>query len=82
MTFGRMLLEKETEKLIEFQSGFAPLGTLMTNARNAGLDVENLEEKYVDKLEYERIMAKQELPIKKKTDIEKLVEYAKLQGWI
>lgn len=52
----RVCLEKSTGKLIEYQSGNAPLGTLTKNAINYGYDVNNLEEKYVTPEELEQII--------------------------
>ena len=43
----RVCLEKSTGKLIEYQSGDAPLGTLIDNAVNAGYKKADIEEKYV-----------------------------------
>jgi len=51
----RVCLEKSTEKLIEYQSGDAPLGTLTQNAINGGYKKEDVEEKYVTQAEWEVI---------------------------
>ena len=55
----RICLEKNTGKLIEFQSGDAPLGTLTQNAVNAGYQANNVEEKYVTKEEWKVIETEQ-----------------------
>lgn len=46
--FGRVSIRKSTGKLIEFQSGDAPLGTLTQNAINAGILAGDIEEKYIN----------------------------------
>ena len=51
----RVCLEKSTGKLIEMQSGNAPLGTLTQNAVNAGYKAEDVVEKYVNATEWEAI---------------------------
>lgn len=51
----RVCIEKATGKLIEMQSGNAPLGTLTKNAVNAGYDVNDVEEKYVNDAEWAAI---------------------------
>ncbi len=51
----RVCLEKTTGKLIEYQSGDAPLGTLIQNAVNAGYKKEDVIEKNVTPAEWEVI---------------------------
>ena len=51
----RVCLEKSTGKLIEYQSGDAPLGTLTQNAINAGYKKEDVVEKYVTQEEWKTI---------------------------
>lgn len=48
--FGRAAIRKSTGKLIEFQSGDAPLGTLKSNAIKSGIPEDDIEEKYVDSM--------------------------------
>lgn len=62
VAIGRVTIDKTTGKMIEFQSGarypdgrWVPLGTLTNNAINAGYLRENIEEKYVNQSEYERL---------------------------
>jgi hypothetical protein len=43
----RVCIEKASGKLIEHQTGKAPLGTLTQNAINAGYKADEVEEKYV-----------------------------------
>lgn len=59
---GRVAIDKTTGKILEFQSGarypdgsFVPLGTLKQNAINAGYLLENVEEKYINQSEYNRL---------------------------
>jgi hypothetical protein len=54
----RVCLEKTTGKLIEYQSGDAPLGTLIQNAVNAGYKKEDIEEKYINQQEWSVIKEK------------------------
>lgn len=51
----RVCLKKSDGKLIEFQSGDAPLGTLTQNAVNSGYLASDVEEKYVSVAEWEAI---------------------------
>ena len=44
----RICIEKSTGKLIEFQSGNAPLGTLTENAVASGYKKSEVEEKYTE----------------------------------
>ena len=55
----RVCLEKSTGKLIEYQSGDAPLGTLTKNAINAGYKEKDVEEKYVTNEEWKIIEQEQ-----------------------
>ena len=55
----RVCLEKSTDKLIEYQSGDAPLGTLTENAVNAGYKKEDVEEKYITSEEWKIIKEEQ-----------------------
>lgn len=55
--FGRALIRKSTGKLIEFQSGDRPLGTLTKNAVNAGIPENDIEEKYITVTEFQALMA-------------------------
>ena len=79
----RVCLEKSTGKLIEYQSGDAPLGTLTKNAVNAGYAESDVEEKYVTSGEWAVIRESQiETPRKikeneDKKDIEKAVSEIK-----
>lgn len=45
---NRICVEKATNKLIEFQQGKAPLGTLEANAVMSGYSAEEVEETYTD----------------------------------
>lgn len=45
---NRICIQKSTNKLIEFQSGKAPLGTLIQNAVAAGYKESEVEEKYTE----------------------------------
>lgn len=47
---NRASFQKSTGKLIEFQSGEAPLGTLTSNAISTGIPIDDIEEKYVDSM--------------------------------
>lgn len=51
----RVCLKKTTGKLIEYQSGDAPLGTLTKNAESAGYNKEDIEEKYITEKEWKQI---------------------------
>lgn len=51
----RVCLEKSTGKLIEYQSGNAPLGTLTKNAENAGYKSQDILEKYITNEEWKVI---------------------------
>ena len=55
----RVCLEKSTGKLLEFQSGDAPLGTLTQNQVNGGYNKDDIEEKYVNKEEWQVIEEEQ-----------------------
>ena len=55
----RVCLEKSTDKLIEYQSGDAPLGTLIKNAVNSGYKEKDIEEKYVTQEEWKIIVQEQ-----------------------
>lgn len=68
----RVCIEKSTGKLIEYQSGNAPLGTLFRNATNAGYDKNDIEEKYVNSGEWYAIWEVQiDRPIKNRIKQEK-----------
>lgn len=60
--FGRATIQKSTGKLIEFQSGDAPLGTLTQNAINAGFPAGDVEEKYITEAEFKTLMPKPPAP--------------------
>jgi len=49
---SRVLIRKLDGFPIEFQSGDAPLGTLLQNAINAGLDEDDYEEQNITDLDY------------------------------
>lgn len=70
---GRASIRKSTGELIEFQSGEAPLGTLTQNAVNAGIPIEDIEEKYVDAVEAQALISSSTTTIK--SDLKE--EYAK-----
>ena len=44
----RIAIQKSTNKIIEYQSGNAELGTLTQNAINAGYSEADVEEKYIE----------------------------------
>ena len=48
----RIAIQKSTNKIIEYQSGDAELGTLTQNAINAGYDEADVEEKYIEYSDY------------------------------
>ncbi len=52
----RICTEKETGRLIELQSGMAPLGTLLQNAVNAGFSKDAIEEHYITDQEADNIL--------------------------
>ena len=56
--YGRVCLDKDTGKLIEFQSGIAPLGTLTANALRLGYNKDKIEEKYVTMEEWLKLREK------------------------
>lgn len=63
----RICLEKSTGKLIEYQSGDAPLGTLIKNAESSGYKKEDVEEKYITQEEWKVIREEQiDKPAKEK----------------
>lgn len=66
----RVCLEKATGKLVEYQSGNAPLGTLTKNAVACGKKAEDVIEKYVTAEEW-KIIEEEQL---KKPAREKQVE--------
>lgn len=45
--YGRVCVERDSGKLVEFQSGDAPLGTLRKNAITGGYNAMDIEESYV-----------------------------------
>ena len=51
----RVCIEKGTGKLIEYQSGDAPLGTLAQNAVNVGYTIDTIIEKYITPEEWKSI---------------------------
>jgi len=69
----RVLIRKSDNIPIEYQGGNAPLGTLLQNAVNAGLNFNDYEEKYIKTDEY-KILAEEKIyepaRIKKKADKE------------
>lgn len=68
----RICIQKSTGKFIEYQSGSAPLGTLIKNAINAGYDPNDIEEKYVTESEARQIIEQQvEIPAREKHKKEK-----------
>lgn len=74
----RVCIEKETGKLIEYQSGNASLGILTQNAINAGYKEKDVEEKYVTPEEWAQIRFEQiEKPAKDKADTEKIASQKK-----
>lgn len=85
--FGRAAIRKSTGKLIEFQSGDAPLGTLTQNAINAGIPANDIDEKYITEAELKALMPKPPAPIDYKsqytaatTDSEKIDIVAQMHG--
>ncbi len=60
--FGRATIQKSTGKLIEFQSGDAPLGTLKQNAINSGISESDIEEKYITQAELDSLLPKPPAP--------------------
>jgi hypothetical protein len=56
---NRICIEKATNKLIEFQSGTAKLGTLVKNAVEAGYKKSKVEEKYTED-DYQTVQLKYE----------------------
>ena len=68
----RVCLEKSTGKLIEFQSGDAPLGTLTQNAVNAGYKENGVIEKYVKKEEWQVIEEQIRKPVREKAKQEEI----------
>lgn len=70
----RVCLDKNG-KLIEYQSGDAPLGALKQNAVNAGYKADEVTEKYVTRDEWLNIKKEQlDDPIKQKKDEEKIAK--------
>jgi len=67
----RICIEKNTGKLIEYQSGDAPLGTLTKNALSAGYKLENIEEKYITYEDWLKIRDKQIIKPAKERDKQK-----------
>ena len=55
----RVCLVKSTGKFIEYQSGNAPLGTLIKNAEISGYDKNDVEEKYITEQEWQVIKNEQ-----------------------
>jgi len=55
----RIAIQKSTNKIIEYQSGNAELGTLKQNAISAGYDEADVEEKYIEYSDY-KILANAE----------------------
>mgnify|MGYP001591793963 CR=1 FL=1 len=51
----RIAIQKSTNKIIEYQSGDAELGTLTQNAINAGYDEADVEEKYIEYSDYKAL---------------------------
>ena len=58
----RVCIERTTGKLIESQSGEAPLGTLKRNVINAGYMEADIEEKYATEEEFQVILGTQPKP--------------------
>ncbi len=56
--FGRVTIQKSTQKFLEFQSGDASLGTLTQNAINAGISKDDIEEKYITEIEFKILKEK------------------------
>ena len=76
----RVCLEKTTGKLIEYQSGDAPLGTLVQNAVNVGYKKEDIEERYVNKEEWQIIKEEKiDKPAREKAKQEELKRKQKEQ---
>lgn len=76
----RICIEKTTGKLIEYQSGDAPLGTLKQNAVNAGYNENAVEEKYVAQSEWWSIREEQiDRPAREKAAQEELLRQQKEQ---
>lgn len=72
--YGRAAIQKSTGKLIEFQSGKAPLGTLTQNAINGGIPEDDIEEKYVSAEEFHILLEMTKMPEdKEKEREEKLI---------
>ncbi len=55
----RIVIEKSTGKLIEYQSGDGPLGALKRNAVNAGYDASDVEERYSNDAEVRSLLDSQ-----------------------
>ncbi len=63
MVYGRVAIQKSTGKLIEFQSGDAPLGALTQNAINAGFSLNEIDEHYINtKAELDALLPKPPAP--------------------
>jgi alpha-galactosidase/6-phospho-beta-glucosidase family protein len=74
----RVCLDKSTGKLIEYQSGDAPLGTLTQNAVNSGYKKKDIEEKYITREEWLEIRKEQiEKPEREKEEQKKQERGAK-----
>ncbi|HEC64378.1 MAG TPA: hypothetical protein ENI23_03705 [bacterium] len=77
---GRVLIRKLDGYPVEYQSGRAPLGTLMKNAINAGLDPDDYKEKYITPSDY-AILAENKIhkPIKDAKKAKKDAAIARLK---
>ena len=74
----RVCLEKATGKLVEYQSGNAPLGTLTKNAVACGKKAEDVIEKYVTPQEWAVIEEEQlKKPAKEKQAVKEVQRQAK-----
>ena len=51
----RICIEKATGKVIEYQSGDAPLGTLTENAIIAGYSIDQIVERYISRADWDRL---------------------------
>lgn len=59
----RVLIRKSDGVPIEYQSGQAVLGSLKQNAVNAGMDENDLEEKYISREDYRNLFKTKVLDI-------------------
>jgi len=78
--YGRVCVEKDTGKLIEFQTGYAELGTLTKNAVSSGHSKNDVVEKYVSLKEWEILEKKWIIdPVEEKKKKEKTEKVKKLE---